>query len=136
MSDYIFRLYQIVPIANVNAVRQLAKQIDPDPASDGGFSVPLSADGGATITHYGQNTACSQAQLRAMAQQRLANVDAQAIDYWRLSAGDNHPLPFSSDVLFPAWSSVATSLSRDISVAVSFEDALIDVGLIRWEAEV
>lgn len=131
-TAYIFRLIQIVPAAYVNAVRLLAKDIDDDINTDGGFSVPLSSNN-VDITHYAQSTVCTPSQLQGMALQRSINSDAQQIEYWRLYAANNYPAPFPSTVLFPGWSSVTASLVRPLDQPFTFTQALNDIQLVRVE---
>ena len=50
-TRWLWKNYIIASVADAYRIREIAADIDPDPASDGGFSVLLSDDGGDPATH-------------------------------------------------------------------------------------
>jgi len=133
MTLYQYRLIQIVPDDYVETARSLAIKLD-NPASEGGFSLPLKDKTGSRW--WGHSTVSTDAQLAAMASALATNPVATQIKYWRLKAIDE--CPDVREIANPTdyWSNVPVSLARNASSPFTFDDALTDLGLTRTEVEV
>jgi len=63
MTEWIHRLYIVVPIVDQKKANELIAKLDPDPASQGGGFVRLSATGKEPATHLGTDTPATEAML-------------------------------------------------------------------------
>jgi len=88
-TRWVWKTHVIVPIADVETIRAIAADIDPDPASTGGFTVRLSANGEEPATHvYGgwPMTEAMRSQADAIVAAWEANGLSECPRVWRCYA--------------------------------------------------
>ena len=118
MTEWIWRNHVIVPAQDADIIRAIAKRIDPDPGSVGGFWLGLSANGEEPVTHVAADSPITQAMLNQM-QQALMSWQQEGLSampmFWRMHAGDT--------------TLAASNVSVEIGESWSFDRTLDAAGL-------